>query len=131
MSPSSINLVPALIAGVATFLLGGLWYGPLFGAKWMNSVGVTEADLKPPVFATGFLSYLVLAASLSVLLNWAGADSVGAGMLVGLVAWVGTALALGANTAAFSGRPREAFVIESAFHLIAFLAIGGILGGWQ
>ncbi|NNF26961.1 MAG: DUF1761 domain-containing protein [Gemmatimonadetes bacterium] len=131
MSPSSINLVPALIAGIVTFLLGGLWYGPLFGAKWMASVGVTAADLKPPVFATGFLSYIVLAGSLSVLLNWTGADSIGAGMVVGLVAWVGTALALGANTAAFSGRPRRAFAIESAFQLVAFLAIGGILGGWQ
>jgi len=131
MSPPSLDLLPALVAGVVTFVLGGLWYGPLFGAKWMTSVSISASDLKPTVFAIGFLSYLLLAVSLSVLVNWTGADSMVAGIWVGLVAWVGTALALGANTAAFSGRSGRAFLIETTFQLVAFLAVGGILGAWQ
>ncbi len=131
MSPLSLDLFPALVAGVVTFALGGLWYGPLFGAKWADSVGISASDLKPAVFAVGFASYILLAASLSVLVNWTGADSMVGGIGVGLVAWVGTALALGANTAAFTARSRPAFLIETAFQLMAFLVVGGILGAWQ
>jgi hypothetical protein len=31
---------------VLSFVLGGLWYGPLFAKTWMRLVGVTEATLR-------------------------------------------------------------------------------------
>lgn len=33
MDFSTVNLIAALVAAAAAFVLGGLWYGPLFGKR--------------------------------------------------------------------------------------------------
>ncbi len=38
------HLVSILAATVAAFMVGGLWYGPLFGKAWMAECGFTQAD---------------------------------------------------------------------------------------
>ena len=40
-----INYWAVLVCAVLAMALGFLWYGPLFGKKWMNIVGVGPADL--------------------------------------------------------------------------------------
>jgi hypothetical protein len=40
------SLLATLLATVLSFVLGGLWYGPVFGKTWMRLVGVTEATLR-------------------------------------------------------------------------------------
>ena len=35
-----------ILATMSAFLIGGIWYGPLFGKSWMQSLGLTEGDLK-------------------------------------------------------------------------------------
>ena len=40
------SLLATLLATVLSFVLGGLWYGPVFGKAWMRLVGVTEATLR-------------------------------------------------------------------------------------
>ena len=41
-----INWIAVLVAAVSAFMIGGIWYGPLFGKKWMELVGKTEEDIK-------------------------------------------------------------------------------------
>ena len=41
---SGLNWLAILVATVAAFVLGGLWYGPLFGKAWMAALGKTEED---------------------------------------------------------------------------------------
>lgn len=38
----AVSLVATLIATVLGFFLGGLWYGPLFGARWTALVGISR-----------------------------------------------------------------------------------------
>ena len=40
------SLLATLLATVLSFVLGGLWYGPVFSKTWMRLVGVTEATLR-------------------------------------------------------------------------------------
>ena len=42
MDLSNINWLAVLVAALSTFILGGLWYGPLFGRTWMRASGMTE-----------------------------------------------------------------------------------------
>lgn len=46
MDFSSINIWAVLVATLSTFLVGWLWYGPLFGKAWMNTVGLTEEQIQ-------------------------------------------------------------------------------------
>ena len=41
-----LNLTAVLVAAVAAFVLGGIWYGPLFGKTWQAHVGLSDEDLK-------------------------------------------------------------------------------------
>ena len=41
-----INHWAAIVAAISTFVIGGLWYRPLFGKKWMEANGFTEDDMK-------------------------------------------------------------------------------------
>ena len=41
-----VNNVAILIAVVANFVLGWLWYGPLFGKSWAKEMGMSM-DVKP------------------------------------------------------------------------------------
>jgi len=48
MKELKINHLAVWVAIVLLFVLGFIWYGPLFGDKWMGMVGV-EADAKPEI----------------------------------------------------------------------------------
>src|SRR5258706_9884424 len=45
-----INMLAVLIAVVANFILGFLWYTPLFGKAWAKEMGI-NTDQKPPASA--------------------------------------------------------------------------------
>ena len=51
---ANINWLSVIVASVSSFLVGGVWYGPLFGKGWMHAFGFTESDLNtrnmPKVF---------------------------------------------------------------------------------
>ena len=40
-----INWIAVLVAALAAFVLGGLWYGPLFGKKWMTLNKISPEDI--------------------------------------------------------------------------------------
>jgi hypothetical protein len=37
-----VNWLAVLVAAVVTFVLGGVWYGPLFGKVWRAAEGQAE-----------------------------------------------------------------------------------------
>jgi hypothetical protein len=39
-----INWLAVVVAAVATFVLGGVWYGPLFGRVWRAAEGRPDPD---------------------------------------------------------------------------------------
>jgi hypothetical protein len=43
---ANANLLAILVAASTGFLIGGLWYGPLFGKAWMAEHGFTEEQLR-------------------------------------------------------------------------------------
>lgn len=42
----TINYWAILVCAILSMVIGGIWYGPLFGKKWMEIVGVKPEDLK-------------------------------------------------------------------------------------
>ena len=62
-----INWLAVLVAAVSAFLLGGIWYGPLFKHAWCRENGI-DPDAPPKghpgmVFGTAFVAALVAAAA--------------------------------------------------------------------
>lgn len=65
MNIFAVNWLAVVLAALAGFVVGGLWYGPLFGKKWMAAAGLNEEQLKSHNIATtyGFTFLLSLLAS--------------------------------------------------------------------
>ncbi len=40
-----INYLAVLVCGVIALALGFVWYGPLFGKKWLQITGADKADM--------------------------------------------------------------------------------------
>ena len=43
---ADINWLAVLVAAVSAFLLGGIWYGPLFKHAWCREAGI-DPEAKP------------------------------------------------------------------------------------
>ena len=60
-----VNYLGVLLAALSAFLLGGLWYSPLFAKSWMRLTGQSEEKLKSGnpaiVFGGAFLLNLIAA----------------------------------------------------------------------
>ena len=62
-----INWLAVVVAAVATFMLGGVWYGPLFGRVWRAAEGQAApppSKAKHPTFVYGLSFLLMLTAAL-------------------------------------------------------------------
>ena len=126
-----INWLAVLVAAVVTFVLGGLWYGPLFGKVWRVAEGQTEPQpdhQKHPafVYSLAFVLTLIAAAVLAVAL---GPDpNVQRSFVVGLVVGVGwVATSFGVNYL-FAGRRLALFAVDAGYNVVLFALMGLIIG---
>ena len=128
-----INWLAVLAAAVSAFLLGGIWYGPLFKHAWCREAGI-DPEAKPKshpatVFGAAVAAALVAAAAIAVILR---PDpplfiALHAGFLTGL-AYV--AMSFGINYA-FAGRSFRLWLIDGGYHTLQFTLYGVILGLWH
>ena len=129
-----VNYLAVVIAAVASFLSGGLWYSnALFGKAWQRESGVTDEQIKNGNMAKIFGLSLVL----SLLAAWVFALflgprppvalGLGAGFSAGLC-WV--AASFGINYL-FERRSFRLFLINGGYHTLQFTIIGLILALWH
>lgn len=135
--PGQINFLAVLVAAVATFMVGGLWYGLLFAKRWAEVHGYTEDQLQAMAkkqgrnFAVFFVSDLVMGVILSLLIINLHLQNAVQGAGLGFLMWLGIAATIGACKNAANNKPLAAFVIDTGHELTALLVMGMILGAWR
>lgn len=127
-----VNWLGVLAAAVAGFLIGGLWYGPLFGKAWQAESGLSDERIKnanmPLIFGTTFLLNLFAAFILAHVLGTYGEPSLGLSvMIAGGIALGFVITAIGVNYL-FARASLKLFLIDSGYWLLNYLAMGAILG---
>lgn len=123
-----------LAAAVAGFVVGGVWYGPLFGKPWMKARGIdcenpgAGANM-PMIFGTTFVLNLVAAFMLDHLYNSYDApmDLHHAVIVAGMIGVGFIATSIGVNYL-FSRLPRSLFLIDAGYWIVIYLVMGAILG---
>jgi hypothetical protein len=126
------NWLAVLAASVAAFVLGGLWYGPLFGRMWMKASGMTEEKVKggnsARIFGISFVMTLVAAIVLARFIGEgaSGVEGAGAGFAIG-AALIGTMLGVFYQ---FEHRPVAHWLVNAAYATAAFTLMGLIIGVW-
>lgn len=135
MDIGSINYLAVVVAALATFVLGGLWYSPmLFGKAWMRANNFTEEDLrkfsKARMFGWSFVFSLVMALNLAMFLAGPGTNTMWgatAGALAGF-GWVAMAFGI---VGLFENKSWAYILINGGYMTLAFVLMGAIIGAWR
>jgi len=129
----SLNWLAILVAAASGFVIGGLWYGPLFQKPWMRLSGMTkEKGAQGNIaltFGGAYLLNLIAAAGIALL------TGPQAGWLAGLHTGAFAALFFVATALGviylFERRPLGLWCINAAYQVVNFAAMGAIVGAWH
>ena len=137
-----INYVAIAIAVVANFLLGFLWYTPLFGKAWAKEMGF-DLTQKPPagtmmkgmiLMVIGcFLMAYVFAHNIAVWnpVTWGQPASemspMGTVFSAAIFTWLGFFVPQDLNRVAWEMKSWKLFFINTGYHLVALIVVAAIL----
>jgi Protein of unknown function (DUF1761) len=135
MTFSGINYIAVIIAALAGFGLGAIWYMVL-SKPWLRAIGKTEAELRPEgsakalPFIISIIALFVMALMLAGLMGHLGDVSVRGGVISGLFVWVGFVItAMGVNHA-FGGAKPMLTLIDGGYWLAVLLIQGAVIGAF-
>jgi fluoride ion exporter CrcB/FEX len=128
------NHVAVLVAAVAYWLLGAVWFGVLFNKPWMALEHVTpeQASGVNPVapYVISFILNLVIAFVLAQLCAWRNANTAARGAALGILIWIGFLGPVTYTTYMYETRPKQLFAINEFYPLVGLCLMGAILGAW-
>ena len=135
MKELKINHFAVLVAIVIQFVIGFLWYGPLFGDAWMEAVGLTEeAILADPADVGDWITNIVSAVVSMYVLAWfftkLNVTNWFRGALYGFI--IGAAFVLLSVKTAnmFAKFPYGLAWITGGFTTFGLMVGGAVLGAW-
>ena len=124
---ANANLLAILVAASTGFLIGGLWYGPLFGKAWMAEHGFTEEQLRGSnmlkIYGLTFAFSVFSAVFLGHLLAFFDTNTrstlmISAGISLGFLF-----PAIGTNYL-FSRKSGRLFFIDAGYWIVFYAAMG-------
>jgi Protein of unknown function (DUF1761) len=140
MGFTNVNFLSILVAAVAAWIFGGIYYTSL-SKQWIAAQGKTMDQCKAEQagksgaamaapFILAFVGELVMAWVLYGILVHLNMFTVRAGLIAGALCWLGFVVTTVTVNNAFSNRKPMLTVIDSVAWLGVLLIIGAILGGW-
>lgn len=129
---ANIHWLSVIGAAVSSFLVGGLWYGPLFGRAWMAEFDFSEEQLAkrnlPLVFGGSLILAFIAAIILEMFLGKQADIVFGAcaGFFAGF-GWVAMFLGI---LYLFEFRSLKAWLINAGYCTLALTVMGIILGAF-
>lgn len=133
MNFAGVNYLAAVVAAVASFIFGSVYYMAL-GKSWMAALGKTEADMKaamsPVPFIVAAVAQLIMAFMLAGVIGHLGKDMVTAknGVISGFFIWLGFVITTLAVNHGFQGARRSLTLIDGG-HWLGVLLIQGLVIG--
>jgi hypothetical protein len=131
MNIFDVNWLAVVVAAVAAFVVGGIWYGPIMGKSWMAAVGLSEEQVKagnaPVIYGGAFVCSLVMSWTLA---HTFATYATELDFMTKVLTAFGVALgfivpAIGMNYL-FSMRSRALFFIDATYWLLFFTAMGAV-----
>lgn len=133
---SQINVWAVLVAALASFIVGWLWYGPLFGKQWMKLNGFTPEKLREekglPMPLILIASYVGAALAAFAIAMFIGAEAnmsfgIFAGFMIAIF-WIGPSRL---NDVLFERQPFKLYLINLGYNLAIYVIMGAVLGAWR
>jgi hypothetical protein len=135
MSFAGVNYLAVVIATLAGFGLGAVWYR-ILSRPWLHAVGKSEAELKKEgpakalPFAIALVALFVMAWMLAGIMGHLGDISVRGGVISGFFVWLGFVITTMGVNHAFSGAPTKLTLIDGGYWLAVLLIQGAVIGAF-
>lgn len=144
MTMPLINWWAVLVAGISSFVVGGIWYSPgLFGKAWMKDNNFTEEEIKKggnkgKIFGFTLVFSLLMAVNLAMFLSTqadcppqcAAPADLTWGAIAGFLAGIWTFCAIAIHSL-FELKPWRLILINGFYSVIALILMGAIIGAWR
>ena len=146
MEMGTINWLAVLVAGISSFVIGGIWYSPgLFGKAWMKDNNFTEEDVrkgnKGKIFGWTFIFSLLMAVNLGMFLSGPPVSAtcpadcypkvdIGWGAMAGFLSGIWTFCAIAIHSL-FEQKPWRLILINGFYSVVSLILMGAIIGVWR
>jgi len=133
---NQINWLAVFVSTLAAFILGYIWYTPLFGKAWQQEQGLSDEDTavggntmaKKFIlnFILEFVGVLILALFLanSNYIDWL------MGLKIGVLAGVGFSATMTGMGYLYTNKSLKLFFIDASYQVLLFGLAGLILAIW-
>ncbi len=126
--------VVIVVAALAQFVIGWIWYGPLFGKTWMSMMGMSQPSMSREgmgkTFVLSFVASLVTAAVLSKLVGMMAAKTFGGGITAGFWVWLGFVATVTLSSVLYEKRSLNLYALNNGYWLVSLAVMGAILARW-
>lgn len=140
MGNIGVNYLAVLVAAIAAWIAGAIWYG-ILGKLWVAAIGKTMDEFKREnatrtglaaywPFILAFVSNLIIAFMLAGLMWHLGSTTISGGIVSAVLCWVGFVVTTMAVNNAFAGRPGTLTAIDAGHWLVAMMVAGAVIGAF-
>ncbi len=136
-----INYWAVLAGALFSMIFGSLWYGPLFGKKWIEINGLSAEDIakreamQKAAMPLYFVQFGLSLLQLYVLAHFVGGWKEASGVETSIWIWLGFVMPTVAGLSMWNMQPTKVrlvmFLLSSGYQLVCFVAFGLILGAWK
>ena len=133
----NVNFLAVIACAVISMIVGSIWYGPMFGKRWMRLVGFTKEELEkgkkdmPKTYGMMFVGSLVTSFELAVTISMAPEISAMTGITAAFWLWLGFVVSIKFSEVLFEKKVWEMFYIECGYYLVYLGIAGALLGFWK
>lgn len=134
-----VDYFAILLAGVASMVVGFLWYSPsLFGNQWMKLSGYTAKSLEAAkkemgkTYSLSFIASLVMAYVLNhvivMSMNFFHYEALPTGLISAFWMWLGFIAPVQFTDVLYGKKSLKLYAINTGYQLASLLAMGAVLG---
>ena len=135
MSIGALNWLAVVVAALSAFMIGALWYGPLFGKAWQSLSGLTDDDIQQghpgKIYGGAFVLNVVAAFGMGMVIQLHPAPGLESGFNIGaLIGLAFVATTFGINYL-FASKPLRLYLIDAGYMVVLMAIMGTIIGAWR
>ncbi len=133
---SNLNFPAVFVSALSSFIVGWLWYGPIFGKKWMELNGFDPEEMQkqkwlpfPLILGINYFATVLAAFSLAMFLGTESDAVFGifAGLMIAIF-WIATSRL---NDVLYERKPMGLFWINVGYNVVIYVIMGAIIGAWH
>lgn len=134
----SINYLALFAAGVASTIIGTLWYSVLFGKQWMRFMGISQARMEEmkkrgmeKIYGANFVATLITAFVLAQFVSAWNITNIFDAVRLAFWIWLGFIATTMLGSVLWENKPVKLYVINVGFQFVSLTVMMVILALWR